>query len=95
LSDKLFGLYRQPRMIVHLVLRTIALVFIIWFKVLVGYYSALANVNPGIIFGISSLVIVFNGFLGFYFFKEVANRMINLGMTLIIAGIVWISLAKN
>ncbi len=82
-------------MIVHLVLRTIALVFIIWFKVLVGYYSALANVNPGIIFGISSLVIVFNGFLGFYFFKEVANRMINLGMTLIIAGIVWISLAKN
>jgi len=60
-----------------------------------GYYSMEAGIAFGVISSIFSLAAVLNTLIARFYFKEYLSWAKYLGIAIILAGVVWISLLKN
>lgn len=67
----------------------------IWLTIKVGEYALKAGINPGIIFGCFSSAVVFNCILAYFIFGERVTLKMCLGMTVIVVGMLWISISKT
>lgn len=79
----------------HLVLRTLNWFIYIWLTIIIGEYAKLACINPGIIYGCLSSAIIFNSLFTYFIFGEKITFKMCIGISIVIAGVVWISVAKN
>lgn len=79
----------------HQVARTANFFLYIWLTIKVGEYALVAGINPGIIFGCFSSVIIFNSIIAYFLYGEKATVKQCLGMGIVIIGMLWISIAKN
>ena len=79
----------------HQMIRTANMSFYIWLTILIGDYASKANINQGIIYACVSSVIVFNLIMCYFLFNERITIKTCLGISILVFGVVWISIAKN
>jgi drug/metabolite transporter (DMT)-like permease len=62
---------------------------------MIGEYAKKAQMNPGILYGVLSFVIVFNSIYSYFIFKEKITLKMSVGILVVILGVLWISIAKS
>jgi drug/metabolite transporter (DMT)-like permease len=67
----------------------------IWLAILIGDFAKKAMINPGLIYGCLSSIIIFNCIFTYVLFNEKITIKMCSGIAFVIAGVVWISIAKN
>ena len=75
--------------------RTANFFLYIWLTIKVGEYALVAGINPGIVFGCFSSAIIFNSIIAYFLYGEKASLKQCIGMAIVIAGMIWISIAKT
>ena len=81
--------------LMHLTIRSVLFFALSYLIILASYYAHLAQINFGVISSMLTLSTPLNALISYLVFKERMTIKMIVGTTIIIGGIVWISLAKG
>lgn len=89
----MFSFLRKPSNRFHHAFRTLNWLGYIWLTIIVGQYSARAEMNPGIAYGCLSTSIIFTSVMCWIVFKERMGCKMCFGVALVLISVVMISTA--
>ena len=81
--------------LLHLFIRAAMFFVMAWVLIKASYFSSMAHINFGIVTSCTCIAIVLSSILTFMFFGERLTINMIIGIAVIIAGIVWIAIAKG
>jgi drug/metabolite transporter (DMT)-like permease len=79
----------------HLLIRSVNFFMLTWLTIIAAHYAIAAGVNFGIIASIICVSTPINCLLSYLFWGEKLSKKIMFGTFLVIAGVVWVSLARG
>eukprot|EP00347_Sterkiella_histriomuscorum_P005828 403355116 len=93
--QSLFGGMKTMNSLIHNIIRSLSFFALTWFLLMTADYCLKADMNIGITFSILCLAVVFQTLYGWIVYKESVSIQALIGISMIIMGVVGISLTKS